>query len=97
MAAKTDPHCGDVGCVLDCLDECEESTRKGLIELMVRLQTVRFIKGMTSHGLVGMTLVNPRGDAEGYLVSVKGNPPRLLIDWRELMVPDEEWLLRLGI
>ncbi|KAI5842254.1 hypothetical protein BZA05DRAFT_422597 [Tricharina praecox] len=49
VAAKTDPHCGDVGCVLDCLDECEESTRKGLIELMVRLQTS--IRVVTPRGI----------------------------------------------
>ena len=36
-AATTDPDCGNVTCIIDGLDECEESTRKKLIEFLVSI------------------------------------------------------------
>ena len=38
-AATTDPNCGDVICIIDALDECEESTRKELIESLVSISS----------------------------------------------------------
>ncbi|KAI5842362.1 hypothetical protein BZA05DRAFT_344379, partial [Tricharina praecox] len=38
-AATTDPDCGNVICIIDALDECEESTRKSLIDSLVSSYT----------------------------------------------------------
>jgi len=38
-AATADPDCGNVICIIDALDECEESTRKELIESLVSISS----------------------------------------------------------
>ena len=38
-AATTDPKCGNVICIVDALDECEESTRNDLISSLVSMYT----------------------------------------------------------